>query len=558
MSRSIRVSASALLVGLVVSSLACSFAPGPARPSPPLAKVEAGQPSNGLQVLSAVTDRAAKAGAGPVTLVTTTIGSEGERAGAFIDPPKDVCLLLTAAGSQGVVDVDLFAFEDDGTAAGADESPQAYSAVLLCPPHADRLYLSARIVSGAGVLSVGMQTVPVEKAKAVASAAGARGGGEDSGRLDSWPGLEAKVHEHRALIGSKWDDVRRLAAPLDPRAPTKTTVPIDPGRCIDVLVTPSEEVSSLEVVAETEDGRIAARAQATGRDRWMVLCSQLGENVTVSMRPRVAQGLAALIVARSQPGAEAELERTTRVDRTTQSAVLADAKKALAAELDGKGFGPAKEVGKGDAKVGSRVGVDLKLPKGCSRIDAIAGTPLGPVKASLWDDKGALLAEGEGGVRATLYACSTGGDARLDVEADVRPGPFSVELRPFKATLDPLVAHPLAASRLLGRLESQGIDPTKTEGVHPITLTHDALAKETLVVKEGTCREVFTALDKKGSGLELRLIDDATKTDSLSRSRFVASDRICANKSARRITAEMRLSNADGTALVFTRETTPD
>ena len=554
----LRFLASAVAAPSLFVLAACGASKPPTSAAHTEARVETGQPSNGKQVLAAVSDRATKAGAGPLVLVATAIGSEGERAGAFIDAPRDTCLLLTAAGSTGIADVDLFAFEDDGTAAGADESPQAFSAVMLCPPHADRLYLSARIVSGAGVVSIGMQSVPVDKAKAVASASGARGGGEDTGRLDSWPGLEAKVHEHRQLIGSKWDDVRRLAAPLDPRAATKTTVPIEAGRCIDVLVTPSEEVSSLEVVAETEDGRIAARAQSTGRDRWMVLCSALGESVTVSMRPRVAQGLAALIVGRSQPGAEAEIARTTRVDRTTQSAPLLDAKKSLAADLEGKGFGPAKEVGKGEAKVGSRVGVDARLAKGCSRIDAIAGSPLGPLRASLWDDKGALLAEGSGGTKATMYACGQGSDARLDIEADARPGPFSVEVRPFKTSPDPLVTHPLAASRLLARLDSQGVDVTKTDGVHAINLAHDALAKEAFVVKEGTCREIVAALDRRGSGIELRIVDDVSKVDSLARARFTVSDRVCANKTPRKVTAEMRLSAGDGPALVFTRDTTGD
>ncbi len=526
----------------------------PVSPSPPLAQKAAPAPSSGRAVLEAVAHRASDAGASPLSLVATTIGSEGERVGAFVDLPKTACLLVTAAGSSGVADIDLFAFDDDGTAAGADESPSSAAAILLCPPHPDRVYLSARIVSGGGVMSIGAQEVAPDRARAVAAAVGARGRGDDTGRLDSWPGLEAKLRDHRAAIGARWEDVRRLAAPLDPRAPTRTSVTIEPKRCVDVLVTPSDEVASLEVVAETPDGRIAARAQSSGRDRTLLLCSETGESLTIAMRPRIAQGVAAVIVGRSLEGAEGELSRAARVDRPSESLPLVDAERALDARLTKAGWTVPKPVGKGQAKVGSRAGLDVKIPQGCARLDVVAGAPLGPVKASLWDDRGGLLSEGEGGGAATLFACGAGATARVDVEAQARPGPFSVWLRPFRHADPALVHEPVAASRLLGRLDDEGVEIEGLGGLREVKLSHAALAKETIEVKEHTCREVLAALDTQGSGLELRLLDDVDKTDSIVRARFVVSDHVCAGATPKHLTAELRLTTGEGSALVVSRE----
>jgi hypothetical protein len=528
--------------------------PLPKEPAPIPRRPVVEPPSAARAVLDGVSSRATKAGAGALDLVAHGVGTEGEKAGAFVLLPKSGCELVTAAGSSGVTDVDLFAFDDDGTSVGADESPSASAAIMLCPPHPERVYVMARVVSGGGIVAVGAQEVAVDKVRAVAAAVGARGRDDDSGRLDSWPGLEAKVREHRAALGGHWEDVRRLAAPLDPRAPTRTTFTIEPRRCADVLVVPSDEVSAVEVVAETSDGRIAARAQAQGHDRTLLVCSETGEALTLSMRPRLAQGVAAVIVGRSREGAEPEIARTVRIDRPGAPLSLDAAEKALDAELAKASYGPARSVAKGQAKVGSRASVDVKLAKGCTRLDVVPGAPSGPVRASLWDDRGLLLSEGEGTARAPLFACGAGGSARLDVEGSARPGPFAVSQRPFQAVEPSLLHEPLAASRLLARAEAEGIDATSLVDVREIKLAHTSLAKEPFEVKPATCREIVVALGAKGSGLELRLVDDATGADSIVRARFVVSDRVCAGPTPRRFTAEVRLGDGEGGALAVARD----
>src|SRR5262249_35006185 len=147
-----------------------------------------------------------------------------DRVGAFVEIPEDECLLAFSRVSPTLADADLFAYEDDGSVFAADESPEPESAILACPPHPRRLFVTARAMSGTGVLAVGVQPVPRAAADAVAKAMGARGrAGEDSGRLDAWPGLEAKFRAHRDAIGGRWEDVRRLALPASPRAASRAS-----------------------------------------------------------------------------------------------------------------------------------------------------------------------------------------------------------------------------------------------------------------------------------------------------------------------------------------------
>jgi hypothetical protein len=288
------------------------------------------------------------------------------------------------------------------------------------------VYVSARIVSGAGKVAIGTAVVRPEKAASVALAMHAKNQGDETGRLDSWPGLEARIQARRRLLGSRFQDVRRIALVVDPRAPTRTTVEIEPRHCLDVFATPSEEVSSLELVAEGDGGRIVARAQSDGRDRGMVLCSATGDSATLALRPRGAPGTVALVVGVSTEGAEQEIERSVRVDRLSASLPLVGARRALAADLKQAGYPDATVAGNGDARVGSRAAIQLKLPEGCERLDVIAGSPLGPMEAAMWEANGSLIAEAKGGARATLYACGSARNAEVDVEAETIPGPFAV------------------------------------------------------------------------------------------------------------------------------------
>ncbi len=500
--------------------------------------------------------RAREAGAGPLQVASSAYLSEGDRTGSFIAVPEDACALVTARGSASVVDVDLFAYEDDGATFGVDESGDAHPAVLICPPHPKRLFVSARVVSGGGLVGVGVQSLPMSVKAAIEQVAGTQGrSGGETGRLESWPGLEAKLLEHRAALGGSWEDVRRAALPVTPRAATRMTVPVEADRCLDVFVSPGDEVGSLEVVAEDSTGRIVARGRDRGRDRALVLCSSMPVELSIAVRPRASTGMVALVASRSRVGATAIIEPAARAEYVTETRELSETRADLEKRLVNKGYGVAKPLTSARATLGARSPFFVDLPAGCARIDVIAGKPLADVGAALWDDKGFLLTEGRGGAGVTLFSCGPGGPVRIDVEAFSRPGPYALELRKDKLAPPVLVAHPRAASRLLAVLDAGGerVSAAAAEGAVLMSLDANVRSSVPFDIPAKTCVDVIAVLDRVGTGIDMRVADVSTGENTVSRGQFVVTDRRCAGDVAAKGIAEFRLSSGKADALVLTR-----
>src|SRR6185295_15707818 len=83
-------------------------------------------------------------GAGPLQVAVTDVGGDGDRVGGFVGIPADQCVLGYARSSQGIEDLDLYAYGDDGNILAADEATDPQPAVVICPPHAARAYFAAR------------------------------------------------------------------------------------------------------------------------------------------------------------------------------------------------------------------------------------------------------------------------------------------------------------------------------------------------------------------------------------------------------------------------------
>jgi hypothetical protein len=496
--------------------------------------------------------RASTAGAGPMRVIGADVMAEGEHLGAFVEIPEGECALAFTRASPAIGDVDLFAYDDDGSAFATDESPERDAAILVCPPHPRRLYVVARVVAGSGILGVAVQSVPRDAADAVAKLMGVRGRpGEDSGRLDAWPGLEARIRAHREALGGRWEDIRRLALPVSPRAPTRFSVTLAPRRCVDVLVTPSEEIASIEVVAEDTEARVVARGRDQGRDRTLLFCTGRAAEIAIAVRPRASQGLAAVILSGSAAGAEPEIE--ARAVHLAAALDLDAARAAVATVTAGLGYAPPHAVATGAARVGSRAALSLDLPAGCARVDVIAGKPLSELAAALWDDRGTLLAEARAGGSAPLFACGKGGPARLDLEALESPGPFAVELRRDKAAPPALVAHPIAAGRLLARMSSGGAaaDAAAASSAVVVALEEGQRRSVPVPIAGGQCIQVVAALDAGASGIDLRLAD-GTGESTVARARYVTADRVCA-AGGKPAVAELRALSGKADALVVMR-----
>jgi hypothetical protein len=512
---------------------------------------------DGTLWLGPVAERARRAGGGPLRVVASDVASEGDHVGGFVEVPEGQCVLVLARGSPTVSDVDLFVYEDDGDPFATDESPAPEASALLCPPHPRRLYAVGRATSGVGAVAVGVLGVAPELAAAVGAAAGVRGREADgTGRLDAWPGLEARVHAHRQGLGGVWEDQRRVALAVTSRAATRLSFVLEEGRCADVFVAPSDEVGSLEAVVEDADGRIVARAKTQGRERTLVLCSATREELTLALRPRGSQGLVAVVLGRSQVGAERELSESTPIARVSESRPLAAVIAAHDRALLEVGLGSPTLVAKGTAKVGSRSAFSLELPAGCARIDVLAGHPLALVEASLWDAQGTRLTEARGAARATLFTCGTGGPARIDLEAEGRPGPFAIQLRKTQLATPALVAHPIAAGRLLGRLYAGG---QLGEGNAPVdvdVVSLDDASRRTLTKKLTTpgCLDAVTALDRGAAGVDVRIADASSGESSLAAARYVVANRLCSPQDATPLRVELTVATGRAEALVWLRE----
>ena len=549
-----------LAAASALAFLGCGAA-APVAPTPPAShpieparvlpdRVDAGP------LLAPIAGRAAAAGAGPMLLLGAEYASEGERVGAFVAIPEAACLVVFARGTPAIGDVDLVAFDDEGSVFGSDESPEAGASMLICPPHPRRLYIAARVMAGAGLVGVGAAELPRAAADAVAKAVDVRSrAGQDTGRLDGWPGLEAKIRAHREALGGRWEDIRRVAAPVSPRVETRMSAPIEAGRCLDVLVAPAEEVSSLEVLIEDAAGRILARARDIGRDRAVVVCSSVATEIGISLRPRASQGLVAVTLGRSSAGAAAELTDRAKVVHVTPSVELEVARRALDRALAGSAWGSLKSIPGGAARPAVRRTVALDLPAGCARVDVVGGSPLAGIRAALWDDHGGALAEATSGASAVLFTCGKGGPSRVDVEALESAGPFAIERRSASSAPAALLAHPIAASRLLARLEAEGdpADPAAAGAAIEVALDGASSKSGPLAIPANGCIEVVAAIDAGGDGVDLRLIDAASGEGPITRGVRVATDRICAGALPKVGSYELRLASGKASALVLVR-----
>jgi hypothetical protein len=547
---------------LVVALVACR------RAAPPVvgANEPAESPKNlsvitghldGLRWLSHDAEVAVSLGAGPLQVAVAEIAGDGDRVGGFVAIPVDQCVLAYARGSQGIEDLDLYAYADDGTTLAADEATDPQPAVVVCPPHPARAYFLARVAAGRGVVAIGVHAVPLSAAAQVGKALGARGRpGEELGRIEAWPGLDERVNDHRKLIGSRWEEIRRVPVQADARAATRISASLDGGRCLDVYVVPGEEFAQLDVTVLDSDDRVLVRAPSVGRDRNAIVCSAVQTPLSIELRPHAGQGLCAIVLARSAAGAEREISGPVYLYRVAPTSELAIERAQRGKPLKVLGYTDPTSVGTGTADVGRRLSFALNLPEGCVRLDVIGGRPLAGLAADVWDASNNLVASALSGEGPTLFACGKAGRGRIDVEALSRPGPFAIEMRRERSAIAQLISHPLAASRVLASLNGKSDPVTTGVANEPKVLSLDPTSLKTfdLQLPDGRCGDVVAALDAGGSGLDMRLVDNQSNEEfSLSRGRLVAESRVCAAGRPRVLRGELRLGAGKADALVVMR-----
>jgi hypothetical protein len=341
---------------------------------------------------------------------------------------------------------------------------------------------------------------------------------------------------------------------MDPRIPTHVSSPIGPEQCLDVLVLPAEEVAFAELTVLDSAGRIIGRAPNEGQRPAIVICSAARSQLTLELQPHAGRGMAALVLSVTSdrkaldPGATLSL-RDAGGERTLDEA-RADLDRSIGAV-----HGARSVVSRGSAAIGRRDSRDVELAAGCTRLDVVAGAPLRGVEAWLWSSAGALLAHDDGSGLATLFACGPAAKARLDVEAVTRAGPYALESRTTKLRAGLYGEHPLAASRLLGRLWAAARIPSPEAAGTPLRLdiSPTTLARHSVEVPAGSCLDATIAVGPGAEGVELRLID-AVKKDELSlvRGTYSAIATICTleRTGPTRIDLEARSASGSAAALL--------
>jgi len=508
-------------------------------------------PLDARPLLGDLPARASKLGAGPVAIVAAGPMSEGERVGAFVDVPKNACLLAYARSSSSLEDVDLAAFAEEGNPIAVDETRDAKPTLLICPPHPDRVYVAVHAAAGEGLCVIGAQLVPRDKAETVGRAVGAHGAQPKS--PETWPGLEDHVRAHRSAIGGTWEEQRRVAVPVDSRAPSVVGFAIEEGGCADALVIPDEDVAVVDVDVFDGEGRVVARAKDTAAVRSATVCSPIAVSGTLQVRPHVGRGLVAVVLAKAKAGTTQQMIARPEVAWVASGQPL-DATRAARERLLGKaGYGAPSTTQSGGLQLGRRATVPIDLGGGCARVDVVAGVPLALVEAAIWDDAGSLLASAEGADGAVLFPCGKG-KVRVDLGTRGRPGPFSILVRPERWRDPAFAAHPLAASRMLARSAEPAAAPHEHRAVRHAVLEASRRYVHEANIAPSHCLRVTAGVEGEGTGLELRIFDAVTGEElDRSHGQAAASVRVCAAATARSVRVEARATAGKLDAIVGER-----
>jgi hypothetical protein len=497
-------------------------------------------------------------GAGPLAIVASGPMSEGERLGAFVDIPPEACLLAYGRASASLEDIDLAAFAEEGNPVAVDEGPDPKPTILLCPPHPSRVYVAAHAASGEGLCVVAAQLVPKDKAADIGRAVGARGSASGPPRSpEAWPGLDDLVRQHRVALGGTWDEQRRVAIAVDARAVSAAAFSVDEDGCSDALVVPDDDVAVVDVDVLDAEGRLIARAKDGGPARSVTVCSPVALNGSLQVRPHVGRGLVAVVVAKTKAGGARELLARPEVAWVAPAQPLDTTRAARNAQLAKAGYSPPAASLAGQLQLGRRATLPLELAgaPGCTRIDVVAGAPLALVEAAVWDDSGALLASNDGAGDATLFACGKG-KARVDLGTRGRPGPYAVLTRPERWKDPAFTAHPLAASRMLGRAATgpQSMLEGSAGPVRHVVVDASHQLVQNASIAAGQCLRVAIGAEGEGTGLEARMFD-ASSGEELDRShgQNAAALRACAGAAARPVRFEVHATAGKLDAIIGER-----
>jgi hypothetical protein len=276
------------------------------------------------------------------------------------------------------------------------------------------------------------------------------------------------------------------------------------------------------------------------------VCSPLKVAGTLSVRPHVGRGLAALVLARASGDASRDFSALPDVAWVAPTEPLEKARSARNALLAKSGYDAALTATSGTLTLGHRVSLplDLKpLAGACGRIDIVAGAPLALVDARVWSDAGTLLASADASSSLALFACARSG-ARLELETRGRPGPFAVTMRAERWRDAVFEAHPLAASRMLARaaVGPDALLDGKEGATRELVLDGERVTSWGENIAAGKCLRATVGGQGDGAGIEIRVFEGSDEIDR-SEAAHAVSVKACATpETPRAVRFEVRAS----------------
>jgi hypothetical protein len=482
---------------------------------------------------------ATSAGAGPLTILGFGAGVAGDSIDAFASIPPSRCALIFARATNSVQDLDLALYTDDGTELATDEAADDLPTLIICPKSQERVFISARIAQGKGLVALGLQDLSNHDTEMVQRAVGARGLTLPPQEVDEgWPGLNAAIQSHRRSLGGNWNDLRRVALPIDSRVPTRIGAVVPKESCLDVLLLPGESVGGLGLVAIDREERVFARSREAGHERHLLFCAEAEEQpISLEVHPRVGRGLSVMILS-------------SLTDPTDRLALSHDAE-VIRLGAQGAQISPPRPR-HGNLKLipGSVVSF-LFHSEGCSRLDLLPEENLVGIDARVWDREGQLVGHSISAYSAPVFVCAKG-ELRLDLEARERAGSVSIYVTPVPDPPGELLQSPLAASRLLTGLDARGLSSLPKKGqVEKVDLVAERIVRRILTISAASCGLVLAAKDASGGSLELRIFDERKGVElGDARGLESVSAQICAtNGSPLGVVMELRISQGSGSAL---------
>ncbi len=468
--------------------------------------------------------RAARLGAGEPSLVASAEVIDNGWVGGFVDVPRDDCVLGYARGSSSIDDVDAAIYSEEGTTLAVDEGRDVNPTVLMCPRRIPTACTSRRARRRGRRSRRGGSAARTERSCGHCGSRARRARGPLAGQgprpAEAWPGLDEAVRSHRAELGGTWQEFRRVALAVDARLPTDASLPIEADGCVDAVIVPDEDVALLDVEASLDaDGRVIGRAREASGALTLTVCSSTQVTGTLSVRPHVGRGLAAVVLARAPGDVSRDLAALPEIawDSLT-SQPLDKTRSARNALLAKSGYEAPVATASGTLTLGRRISLPLDpkpLAGACGAHRRRGGrAPRAPRRPGGGADSGALLASAEASASLALFVCGRA-PAHLELETRGRAGPFATTLRPERWN-DPLFeAHPLAASRMLARAATgpDALLDGKEFVTRELTLDGERAVSWSENIPAGKCLRATLGAQGDGAGVEVRVFEGTEELD---------------------------------------------